>query len=149
MRDSSLRRYHRPVIAIVLGINIIFWAWFWIEVVSALVPYQRTPVTFEYDPPSFVWFGYAVPPSEQYDFLPFWLMDRVQMPANLLSRYAIWGLLDWRASGEYIFRGETFAGTSPVGYIVFSTMIVSFVQWYVVGRVLSWLASKLAHSQVR
>lgn len=131
-----------PLVLCVLFLNLVFWAWFWIEVTSMVVPYEWPPLTMDFDPPAYVWFGYAVPPSMHFE-LPFRLMDRVQMPANLLSRYAIWGFLDWWVSGQYVVRGKTIAGTSEVGYIVFATMILSFIQWYVIGVGLNWLSRRV------
>lgn len=115
--------------------NLLLWVFFAVDFASRLVPYEEHSPSFEETIPVFVFWGKALP-VEQMHTASFRMMERVQMPAFLVVRPIVC-ILNQQPS----VWGKTFGGLSPWSYLLVLVLLLSFLQWYLVG----WTIQKLWH----
>jgi hypothetical protein len=124
--------------ALVLGLNTLFWILFWIDIGFRLAPYDGMRPEFHGNLlPEYVWYGRGVPSPEDSDAPSLSLMRAVQQPVYTVVKYATLQIMNRMYPPTYIYRGETFGGVSYAGYQVIGTMVLSFIQWYGVAKVVS------------
>ena len=126
----------KTTVTLLLLANLLFWVFFWVDFSRRLVPYREHPPAFEEVLPVFVFGGKALPP-EQMRAPSLWLMQRVQMPSFLAVRPVVHKLNQKPSTWE-----KTFWGISPWGYLLIAVMLLSFLQWYLVGRCVAWLVPR-------
>jgi hypothetical protein len=141
-------------------LNGAFWVYFWIQFAAVSLP-NNGHFCLDHCLDPYVFFGYGIGLNYNPLALPFMkLMVCVQLPSfflatvfqHLLPGQHSAGLLSG-ALGEfgYIlcpedyagFGGRLFLGVSINGYRLLVTMLLSFVQWLIVVRLLSWLTQKI------
>jgi len=124
-------------------LNAAFWLYFWIDIGLRLVPYQSGQLESHGNIlPEYVWYGWAVPYPQDWDALSLRLSREAQQPAGAIVKFLSLQVMNRAYPPVYVYRGETFGGVSYAGYQVFATMILSFVQWYLIAGLLDWLISK-------
>jgi hypothetical protein len=60
----------------------------------------------------------------------------IDFPAYLMTRLA------FRLAFGSVYDAQQYVGTTIAGYELICWMVVSFFQWYLIGRVISWLMSR-------
>lgn len=150
--------FHRPDLrTLVLAGNVVFWVYFWSHFAFASQPTKRA---FYMDHPvdPYIFWGHSIGMGMNPLVLPFMkVMVCVQLPSfflttlsqNLLTgeptgRFLV-GVLGY--FGDKLFPGSypnqsggiLFLGMSLNGYRLLATMLLSFLQWYLIGWALQSL----------
>ena len=162
--NEYVGRYRLRLPAILLLLNGIFWAYFWTCFAAASLPNNgRFCMDHCYEP--FVFFGHGIGLAMNplaHGFMK--LMVGLELPsfsmATLLqnvftgepqTRLFVGVLGDF---GYKLFPGypngagaRIFLGISINGYRLLATMFLSFVQWLLIGKFLSWAVRKLRENR--
>lgn len=131
---SARKRY----VLAALTVNCATWVYFWISFLLHARPYTPTPEGFHAPLSPVTVFGYSIGLLNQlseYFFMNVTLI--AEFPSFLLA-----GALRVVLFPE-VTRDWSFAGTDLGGYFILAVMLLSFLQWYCIGRVLAWLIPKL------
>ncbi len=134
----------RRTVLVLMFLNAAFWLYFWIDIGFRVTPYDGPRPEFHGDMlPEYVWYGRGVPyPEVSSQALSLKLMRAAQQPTHAIVQFLSIQVMNWTYPPVYVYRGETFGGVSYAGYQVLATMVLSFVQWYVIARLLDWLIAK-------
>jgi hypothetical protein len=125
------------IVLLFLILNTLLWIIFWGGFFSESIAYPHPPMPTEGIAVSQVVAHRAIPhdlaPNRdtyyQVSFIP-------NLPSFLVTRV----LFNIATRG---FRSpELYLGTTVAGYELICWMVVSFLQWYLIGRAISWLMSR-------
>lgn len=121
------------VIALVLGLNGLFWSWFWYEVARNAVPYADRPPAYEELSPGYKFGGVALPWDSDVRLPTFRALHWIQRPALFVAGRSI-GLVqrDWSVR---------FGPLSTGAWVLVATTLLSFLQWWLVGSGLGFVLS--------
>ena len=133
-----MRATTRTTAILLLTANLVFWICFWVDFSRRLVPYREHHAVFEQVLPMFVFHGKALPAAEQMTARPLRLAQQVQMPSFLAVRPVVYTLNQKPSAWE-----ETYWGISPWGYLLIVITFLSFLQWYLVARLIGWVVSRV------
>lgn len=122
--------------AVFLAANLVLWVTFWVDFSRRLAPYHAHAPQFEEMLPLFV-FGEKALPNDQMGAPLLRLIERVQMPSFLAVRPVVYALNQRPSVWE-----KTLLGISPWAYLLMTVTLLSFLQWYLVARLVSWLVTK-------
>jgi hypothetical protein len=133
------RKWSR-IVLLSLGVNTMLWAVFWVGFFSESTAYPRLQIPSEGAYFSLVVAHRAASPDMypnhdtcyQVSFLP-------NFPSFLMTRAAFNTVLRGYRSPELHF------GTTVAGYELICWMIVSFLQWYLIGKMIGWLMRSKPH----
>jgi hypothetical protein len=139
-------KFDRIVVS-ALAFNALFWLYFWISFALAAEPYDPHPQGAHFPTnPLTVW-GYSIGLVERLsDHVSWILVMIVQFPslvAATLFRHVGFVIakhtFDPSSPAPFPFtQGWTLAGIDTLGWVVITTMLISFLQWYLIGRLVSW-----------
>lgn len=126
-----------------LGANLLVWIYFWISFSIYAEPYDPHPQGADFPMSPVTFWGYSMGLTTRVFDYPFGrLMLWIQLP-SVLAVGLIMNLLFGQVTQEW-----TYAGIDVGGYTFIALMFVSFLQWYVVGRIFAWAAKKFRRSIV-
>jgi hypothetical protein len=134
----------RRTVLVLMCLNAAFWLYFWIDIGFRVTPYDGPRPEFHGDMlPEYVWYGRGVPyPEVSSQALSLKLMRAGQQPTHAIVKFLSLQVMNRAYPPVYVYRGEIFGGVSYAGYQVLATRVLSFVQWYLIARLLDWLISK-------
>ena len=113
---------HPRVVGMAMLLNLVFWAWFWVDVCRHAMEYtDRTP-KFEETVPVYKFGAHALPPEAERSLLSFGSMLLVQRPAFFTAGQ----VANAFTSGSWDKR---IGGLSIGAFILIGTTLLSFVQW--------------------
>jgi hypothetical protein len=160
--DNTSKHHWLSISSGVLLLNCAFWVYFWACFASSSLPNDgRHCVDHCLDP--YVFFGHGIGLNFNPLALPFMKqMVWVQMPSfsvatviqnALPGQHSQWLLFsppdqpDFRLfPGNYDGSGgKMLLGISINGYRLLATVLLSFVQWFLIARMLTWLILKLRY----
>lgn len=127
----------KKTILLVLVANLMLWAFFWVDFSRRLVPYREHPPAFEEASPVFVFDGKALP-IEQTPTRCLRQIELIEAPSFWVVRPAVHILNRSPSSWQ-----STLAGISPWGYLLILVMLLSFLQWYFLSRLIIWLSHRV------
>ena len=156
----SAKRVQMNLTTLALLLNGAFWVYFWTHFAAASLP-NNGHFCLDHCLDPYVFFGYGIGLNYNPLALPFMkLMVCIQLPSFFLAT-VLQHLLPAQHSAGFLsgalgklgyslfpedyagFGGRLFLGVSINGYRLVVTMLLSFVQWLLVARFLSWLILKL------
>lgn len=126
-------RRKRPIILIILLLDVVFWGLLAINIGVRAVPFIDRKPEFEEQLPLFKFGRWAVPVAMTEKSPLFRMVYSVHLPSYRLSI----GLME-RMNPEKTW-GTRLGALSIGAYVLISTMILSFLQWYLVGAFLAWM----------
>ena len=162
-KQLEVQRKRRTLVMIALIANCVFWAYFWACFARAARLDSRSCIDHCLDPYTF--FGYGIGLNFNPLALPFMqLMVRVQLPSFVIStilQNVLFGSHDTTVLsgifGDYGagflanvpngFGGRLVGGVSINGYRLVLVMLLSFLQWVVLARLLNWWISRVRRVQ--
>lgn len=116
------------VIPTVLGANLLFWAYFWVDVTTRTMPYQVRQPKFEEVLPTFVFYGRALPTDQEGRLTSLRLARVLHAPSFWAAQLYVWITVK-----KGILWDKVYWGVSPGGYFLLTVMVLSFGQWFLVG----------------
>jgi len=137
--NVSSRKWRR-IVPVLLGVNTTLWFVFWVGFFSESTAYPALQIPGEGAYSSLV-VAHRAASADLYNhdicyqisFLP-------NFPSFLMTRAGFNTVLRGYRSPELYF------GTTVAGYELICWMIVSFFQWYLIGRMIGWLMRSKPHS---
>jgi hypothetical protein len=159
-KSDWIKRVQLKSRATALLLNGAFWVYFWVCFAAASRP-NNGHFCLDHCLDPYVFFGYGIGLNFNPLALPFMkLMVCVQLPSFFIATVLQHVLPGQHSAGllsgalgsfgynlfpeDYAgFGGRLFLGVSINGYRLVVTMLLSFVQWLLVARFLSWLILKL------
>jgi hypothetical protein len=120
-----------PIAKIVLGLNLLFWIVFIVAVGIKAVPFTDHPPEFEEELPAFKFGRWAMPVEMESQSVLLKTIYTVYFP----SYRPLAGVTNWITTEKtWVDR----IGPLSIGsYVLVGTMLLSFIQWYVVA-ILLW-----------
>jgi hypothetical protein len=133
-----------------LLLNGVFWVCFWVYFILA-AKVDDPKFCMDHCHPAYAYWGHGV----GYNANPFSLafmraMAYLQFPSFIVTKLAENVLTREPLAGAFnqgipnLSGGIVFLGISFDGYQLLLTMLLSFVQWILVAKILSWLIQKFA-----
>ena len=117
-----------PFARVMLLANTAFWAIFAVNFLVNSHSYRPHPPMFEEQAPLYAYYGRALP-AEQY-MTPLMRATRfLQWPSFYAARPYFWYFDKHGIDGERLY-----GGVSVTGYYLLIVCVLSFLQWYLVGR---------------
>ncbi len=116
------------VTLVLLAANLGLWIYFWIAFAQASQPYDPRPWGH---PPVDVYclWGHAIGLTRSSFMYPFMALIRwIEFPAFLLATLIQWAFFSRVSADQFLL------GISTGGYKLLVIMVLSFLQWYVVGK---------------
>lgn len=122
-------------VKVLLILNLCLWFYFWIAFAHASYPFHPHPLGHPAGT-GYTFWGHSIAVVESAFTYPFFrVMFYVEFPSFLLATLVV-GVF----SPHHLVNGF-FLGISGGGWLLQAVMLISFVQWYAIGR----LAQKLWH----
>lgn len=120
-----------------MGANLLVWVYFWISFALYAEPYDPHPQGAHFPLSPVTFWGYSMGLTTRVFDYPFGrAMFWLQLPSVLLV-----GFFKNLFFG-HVTQDWTYAGIDIGGYTFIALMVVSFLQWYAVGRIILWIRSK-------
>jgi hypothetical protein len=117
------------IVPSLLFVNAAFWAAFAIYFATSSHHYEARPLKMDDAPPFYVITNRAVTRFEENQGTLFRLFYFAQAPTTWVMRPAVW--LINREGGMW---ERTYWGTSPGGYLLLAEALLSFGQWFLIGK---------------
>lgn len=116
------------LIPTILGANLLFWAYFWVDFAGRVVSYEVRQPKFEEVLPTFVFYGRALPSDQERRLTSLRLAKVLHAPSFWVARPYV-----WITTSKGILWDKVYWGVSPGGYLLLIVMVLSFGQWFLVG----------------
>jgi hypothetical protein len=113
------------VLAVFLGLNGIFWVWFWYEVARNAVPYVDRPPGYEELSPGYKFGGSALPWDSDVRLEAFRVLHVSQEPTLFVV-----GRIMASVQRDWSIR---FGALSIGAWVLMATTLLSFLQWWLIG----------------
>ena len=132
---------HVRIVGAAMLLNLLFWAWFWVDVWRHTTLYSDRTAKFEETVPVYKFGTQALPPEAERNLTSFGSMLLVQRPAFLvvgrIATAVVSGSWEQRVGG----------GLSIGAYVLIGTMLVSFAQWAAIALLGAWALGALRGGQ--
>jgi hypothetical protein len=135
MTEEILSHSTGKFIKVLLIANLCLWIYFWIGFARASYPYKPNPLGHPAGT-GYTYWGHSIAVAESGLKYPFF--KAVFYPE--LPSFAIAVLIE-RVFDPQLISHRFIAGISMSGWSLLATMLLSFLQWYLVG----WVGQKLWH----
>jgi hypothetical protein len=136
MTRETSSRMDRKIAKLFLVANLCLWIYFWIGFARASYPYEPNPLG-HVSGTGFTFWGHAIAVAESgFKYKFFKTTYYVELPSVLLVT------LFARIFDPHLVSPLFFGGISMGGWIIIATMMLSFFQWYFIGRAIQRLGHK-------
>jgi hypothetical protein len=127
----------RRIVLLLLAVNAVLWAIFWVGFFSNSVAYPKMQTPGEGAYVTDVVSHRAISPERPLDLQMFYRASFIpNLPSFLVTR-VLFNIPTHRNRPPDLYLGTTVAG-----YELLCWMIFSFLQWYLIGRAVVWFANR-------
>ena len=132
----------RPLAKLLVLANAVFWLAFAVYFIANSYPYQPHQKLFEEESPPYVFLGRAFPFDEYVS--PFMRTTRFIEAPSFSAATPVF----WYFDSRHIDADHLYAGVDVGGYYLISVCLLSFAQWYLIGRLIDHTRRRLTTRDV-
>lgn len=143
MSEKNTFRRMVSVQKVLLVANLCLWIYFWIAFVQVSYPFRPDPLGHPTGS-GYTFWGHSIAVAESPLVHPFFR-------AVFYPGFPSFALATWIAQvfSPHLLLNGFFAGISGAGWLLLGIMLLTFIQWFLVGRLVTMLWRKFSHSTVR
>jgi hypothetical protein len=137
-RNTRRALTRKNAVWISVAFNTLVWIYFWVAFAAAAVPFEPHPEGADVPYSPVTVFGHSIGLTGPLTAYPFFrVVGSIQLPTMAVLG-GVRGLV-----APKLTRDAGLIGTDLGGFFMLSTMVLSYVQWYLVGRTIVWVREAL------